>query len=251
MLRPPSEAPTPILPRGAGGPQERAAGRVHPAFPMGEESADGMGDGVVETPAMLGAVAVVIEPDQLLRLHVESAARRLGFAVVSGGDGDSVRARVGVVFFGLGSSAACLRRAAPFGRAPLAAPRDGSLVVGYAAGRSEVLAAHRLHGCCDVFLELRADAGRARFAYPPVGSIVQRARLTAREADVLVLLLGGASTAGVADRLCVAPATARTHCRALLRKFGAADRRALRALLLGAPDGASVTPPPRVSASGR
>jgi len=66
-----------------------------------------------------------------------------------------------------------------------------------------------------------------------------------READVLVLVLGGLSTAALAERLCVSPATARTHCRALLRKLGAADRRALRARLLGAEPGV----PPAVGRS--
>jgi hypothetical protein len=32
--------------------------------------------------------------------------------------------------------------------------------------------------------------------------------------------------------LCVSPSTARTHCRAVLRKLGAGDRRALRARFL-------------------
>jgi DNA-binding CsgD family transcriptional regulator len=112
------------------------------------------------------------------------------------------------------------------------------MTVGYAAGATELLAAHRVHACCDVVLALRAVAGRARFVYPPEGGLVADARLTPREADVLVLLLGGLSTADVAARLCVASATARSHCRALLRKFGAPDRRALRARLMGAQSGA-------------
>ncbi len=123
--------------------------------------------------------------------------------------------------------------APPPGRSAGSAP----LVVGYATSGRELLAAHRLHACCDVVLELRAVAGRACFAYPPAGGLVEQARLTTREADVLVLVLGGLSTAALAERLCVSPATARTHCRALLRKFGAADRRALRARLLGAEPG--------------
>jgi DNA-binding CsgD family transcriptional regulator len=116
------------------------------------------------------------------------------------------------------------------------------LVVGYAAGGRELLAVHRRHACCDLVLDLRAVAGRARFAYLPPRGIVEQAQLTAREADVLVLVLGGRSTAALAERLCVSPATARTHCRALLRKLGAADRRALRVRLLGAGSGASAAP---------
>src|SRR5450759_1995861 len=138
------------------------------------------------------------------------------------------------------------RRPASAGRRPglPAVPRrpaaGAPLVVGYATGGRELLVAHRLHACCDLVLELRAVAGRACFAYLPAGGAVEQARLTTREADVLVLLLGGLSTAALAERLCVSPATARTHCRALLRKLGAADRRALRARLLGAESGASV-----------
>ncbi len=49
---------------------------------------------------------------------------------------------------------------------------------------------------------------------------------------MLVLLLGGLTTPAIARRLCVSPSTARTHCRAVLRKLGAGDRRALRARLL-------------------
>ena len=37
----------------------------------------------------------------------------------------------------------------------------------------------------------------------------------------------------VAARLCVSPATARSHCRSVLRKLGARDRKELRAMLLG------------------
>jgi DNA-binding CsgD family transcriptional regulator len=37
----------------------------------------------------------------------------------------------------------------------------------------------------------------------------------------------------VAACLCVSPATARSHCRSVLRKLGVRDRRELRALLLG------------------
>ena len=44
-----------------------------------------------------------------------------------------------------------------------------------------------------------------------------------------MLLLNGLTTPAVAARLCVSASTARTHCRAVLRKLGAGDRRALRA----------------------
>ena len=95
-----------------------------------------------------------------------------------------------------------------------------------------MLAAHRAHRCADLVLLLTAGAGGACFAHLPAGDEVTAAGLTEREADVLVLLLGGLTTPAIARRLCVSPSTARTHCRAVLRKLGAGDRRALRARLL-------------------
>ena len=74
-------------------------------------------------------------------------------------------------------------------------------------------------------------------APPPPGALAG-ASLSAREADVLVLLLAGHTDAEVGARLCVSPDTARAHARAVLRKLGAADRRALRARLLGRPPAA-------------
>ena len=182
------------------------------------------------TPPDAGDVAAFIEPDPLLRLHAVAAARLLGLVPAEAACGPGARAAPVAVFVGLDKAEACSRCGSAATRPP-AAP--ASLVVGYATAGRELLAAHRLHACCDVVLELCAVAGKARFAYVPAGGLVEQARLTTREADVLVLVLGGLSTAEVAERLCVSPATARTHCRALLRKFGAVDRRALRARLLG------------------
>jgi DNA-binding CsgD family transcriptional regulator len=108
-------------------------------------------------------------------------------------------------------------------------------VVGYGAGPSPLLAAHRAHGCADLVLQLGAAAGRPCFVHLPAADAVTAAGLTVREADVLVLLLGGLTTASVAARLCVSTSTARSHCRAVLRKLGAGDRRALRARLLVGP----------------
>jgi DNA-binding CsgD family transcriptional regulator len=119
------------------------------------------------------------------------------------------------------------------GRAEVAALLGGGILrVGYGTGSGEVLAVHRLHRCADIVLALRAVAGRPRFVQVAAGGLVSRAEVTAREADVLVLLLAGLTTAGIATRLGVAPCTVRSHCRAVLRKFGAGDRRALRARIL-------------------
>ena len=57
--------------------------------------------------------------------------------------------------------------------------------------------------------------------------------VTARETDVLLLVLAGFTTPEIAARLGVSQATARSHCRSLLRKCGAPDRRQLRAHFLG------------------
>jgi len=181
--------------------------------------------------------AGIVETDALLRLHVVAAAWELGFASAAAEPGGcGVGVVPATVFVGLDTAAACPR-------CGTVAPRPGSagppLLVGYATEGRELLAAHRLHACCDVVLELHAVAGKACFAHVPTGGAVEQALLTTREADVLVLVLDGLSNAALAERLCVSPATARTHCRALLRKFGAADRRALRARLLGAEAGAS------------
>ncbi|MCX6372498.1 MAG: helix-turn-helix transcriptional regulator [Actinobacteria bacterium] len=183
----------------------------------------------------MGGLAAIVEAEPLLRLHAVAAARQLGFTPAEAAAGPcSAQTAVAAVFVGLDAVGACSGRARA---ARIQSTAAAPLVVGYAKGGRELLFAHRLHACCDVVLELRAVAGRACFAYPPAGGLVEQARLTMREADVLVLVLGGLNNAALAERLCVSPSTARTHCRALLRKFGAADRRALRARLLGAAHG--------------
>ncbi len=205
------QPPTPTLPLGAGGPRERAAGWVF--------------------PAAAAATARVHECDELLRLHAAAAAADLGFVVAGGGRADDPRSPAAVHFVGLddaGSCPRCRRRDDSAGRGR----RTPALTVGYAAGPPELAAAHRLHACCDVVLLLRAAGGRPRFVYPPPGTLAD-AGLSSREADVLVLLLAGETDSEVAARLFISAATARAHARAVLRKLGAADRRALRARLLG------------------
>lgn len=59
----------------------------------------------------------------------------------------------------------------------------------------------------------------------------QHVSLTSREAEVLDLLLEQATTAEIARRLFVSTATVRTHVTALVRKFGAADRSEVVALV--------------------
>jgi DNA-binding CsgD family transcriptional regulator len=144
---------------------------------------------------------------------------------------------VAVVFVPLDGELDC-RRVCAAARAAggSAAP---PVVAGYGAGPAGLLAAHRAHRCADLVLRLTASAAGARFAHLPAADAVVSAGLTEREADVLVLLLHGCTTPAVAGMLCISPNTARSHCRAVLRKLGAGDRRALRARLLS---GASAPP---------
>jgi DNA-binding CsgD family transcriptional regulator len=209
------QPPTPPLPLGAGGPCERAAGWV--------------------LPAAAAATVQVLERDELLRLHAAAAVADLGLVVYDPGSRRAGQERVGaerasVTFVGLDDARYCPRLGGEGSRA-VGRP-GGSRAVGYVAGPSALAVAHALHGCCDAVLLLRAAGGHPRFSYPPPGPLA-RAGLSPREADVLVLVLAGQTDAEVAASLCVAPATARAHARAVLRKLGAADRRALRARLLG------------------
>ena len=216
-----AESPTPHLPRGAGGPPRRAAGRVS-----------------AQPPA-----ALVLEPDPLARLLVVSAAATLGFRVAEGASACVAGLAPSVVFVSLARADDCRRVCAEARRAPQGGRPP--LVVGYGACAAGLLAAHRAHRCADVVLRLTAAAGLPRFAHLPAADLVAAAGLTQREADVLVLLLRGFTTAAVGARLCVSPSTARTHCRAVLRKLGAGDRRMLRALLLS-PSPSSAGPGPEV-----
>jgi DNA-binding CsgD family transcriptional regulator len=214
-------SPTPRLPRGAGGPLRRAAGRV--SVEASALPAAGRSD-------VQPAAALVLEPDPLARLLVVPAATALGFRVAEGASACSAGLAPSAVFVPLERTDDC-RRACAEVRRRLPGPQ-APLVVGYGAGGTGLLSAHRVHRCADVVLRLTASAGRPCFAHLPAADAVAAAGLTVREADVLVLLLRGLTTAAVGARLCVSPSTARTHCRAVLRKLGAGDRRALRALLL-------------------
>ena len=244
LSKAPTKAPTPTLPLGAGGPRERAAGRVLP--PLAGRLEEPVYAGVPALPgvpaALAGRVRVqVVERDPLLRLHAVAAARALGFAVAEEvADGGPPCGEPAVVFVGLDVADDCPRcglSAGAWRRFDDGATQP--LVVGYGAGSAVSLAAHRLHGCADMYVRLQAVGGRARLAHLAAGDAPAAAGLTPREADVLILLLAGFSTSAVAGRLCVSPATARSHSRAVLRKLGAADRRALRARCLGAEPGAS------------
>jgi DNA-binding CsgD family transcriptional regulator len=174
-------------------------------------------------------VALVQEADPLARLLVAPAVEALGLRV--GDERDAAAAEgCAAVFLPLAGQADC-RRACAEARA-CTGRRTPPLVVGYGLGIPALLAAHRAHGCADLILLVVAGAEGPRLVHLPVRDPVQEAGLTRREADVLVLLLDGLTTPAVAGRLGVSASTARSHGRAVLRKFGAGDRGALRALLL-------------------
>lgn len=205
-----AESPTPDLPRGAGGPQARAAGR---------------GTGT----------ALVLDSDPLARLLVAPAVLDLGFAGVAFGSANDERLGDGeqpaAVFVALDGPSDCRNARRAAAHAGLSAP----LLAGYGRGPTALLGAHRAHGCCDLVLRLGAAAGRPRLEHLAAGDAVAAAGLSVREADVLVFLLQGLTTSAIAAKLCIAGSTARSHCRAVLRKLGAPDRRVLRAVLLDQP----------------
>ena len=251
-----AESPTPNLPRGAGGPLRRAAGRVSGRRDGAPASA--ARDGGRESASASPPVAVILEQDPLARLLVVPAVAALGLRVLeapapgerrlapppderrqASGSGDGHEAPA-VVFVPLDGELDCRRvcAAARAAGGSVAPP----LVAGYGAGPPGLLAAHRAHRCADLVLRLTASAGGARFAHLPVAEAVVSAGLTEREADVLVLLLHACTTPAVAARLCISPNTARSHCRAVLRKLGAGDRRALRSHLLAASCAAPLQP---------
>jgi DNA-binding CsgD family transcriptional regulator len=180
---------------------------------------------MTEAPA-----ALVLEPDSLARLLVVPAAATLGFRVAEGASACGAGLAPSAVFVSLARADDCRRACAEARRGRPGRPAP--LVVGYGACAPGLLAAHRAHRCADVVLRLTAAGGLPRFAHLPAVDAVAAAGVTEREADVLVLLLHGLTTAAVAAQLCISESTARTHCRALLRKLGAQDRRALRTLLL-------------------
>jgi DNA-binding CsgD family transcriptional regulator len=241
---PPSEAPIPTLPVGAGGPRQRAAGRV---------TCVGAVQPRRRAPATEPLAAHVVEVDPLLRLHAVAAVGALGYAVVpEESERPGYVCSPAVVFVGLDHVDRCARcggRCLPVcpGRADLGRQRalgavrssrplpkaasGAPLIVGYCAGSPALAEAHHRHGCADFVLALRAVAGRPRFLYLAADPCLP-ADLTPREADVLLLVLDGFTTAAVAKRLCLSKATVTSHCRAILRKCEAIDRATLRARLL-------------------
>lgn len=79
-----------------------------------------------------------------------------------------------------------------------------------------------------VVAEFRDDGPRRRAVLDDLGP-----QLTSREWQVLDLLRTGLSTAEMADRLYVSPATVRSHVAALLHKLGVPDRDSAVRLIAG------------------
>jgi DNA-binding CsgD family transcriptional regulator len=126
----------------------------------------------------------------------------------------------------------------------LAAPRWGQAPAGPAAPAREVRTArgaYRLRGA--VLPEgAFASAGSLLVSVDPAGvaslpspeAVRDRLGLSAREAEVALLLAEGLSNADVAGRLFIAPATARRHTENVLGKLGLSKRSAVAASLLAA-----------------
>jgi DNA-binding CsgD family transcriptional regulator len=194
---------------------------------------------------------VVLEPDPLLRPAVEAAVRRLGF--------EPGLAPAPVLFVNLGGLGVCPSFAGRPDRPrtsladwSLVAGSDrrpgpaGAVVIGYVIGRPLTGAAHSLHGCCAEVFELRPGPDGPALTALVVPPGLAAMHPTPREADVLALLLAGATDRRAAAALGVAPSTVRSHARAVLRKVGAADRRQLRRLDVRPGAGSAPQVPPHV-----
>lgn len=91
-------------------------------------------------------------------------------------------------------------------------------------------ALHLAHGCADAAaVLLPGEPGEAddRFAVVTWPSVLEAYGLTVREIDVLALLLARFTNDEIAQRLVISRATVRAHVRALQRKLGTVDRRAV------------------------
>jgi DNA-binding CsgD family transcriptional regulator len=165
----------------------------------------------------------LVEEDPLIR----SAAREAAL------NGPALSGRVRFVgVHGLERVAACplLREAQP-----------GVPVVLYTLRDDLCARLHALHGCADAYAVLvtgasgaggrRASAG-SRFEMLCGPDPLAAAGITAREADVLALMIARHSDAEIAGRLVISVTTVRTHCRSILRKLGARSRRDVRERLL-------------------
>ena len=127
----------------------------------------------------------------------------------------------------LGVAHCPLRRAGHASPAAAAPPLD----VLYVAADPLAAELHRLHGCADLACVFWPGEGGGRLEPLAWPGRLESAGLTPREADVLALLLARRTNDEIAAELVLSPSTVRAHCRAVLRKMNARDRRHLWALL--------------------
>jgi len=93
---------------------------------------------------------------------------------------------------------------------------------------------HAAHGCADSFAVLvPGECGNDVFRLLAWPSRVDAFGLTAREVDVLALVLERLTDAEIAERLVVSRTTVRSHLRAVMRKLGARDRRSIGRAMRG------------------
>jgi len=202
-----------------------------------------------------GLVAAVVEDDVLVLPRALQAVRALGYAVADrprpvGRADAALRADAApspftaggcqaqpetrfVGLHGLASVASCplLReRRRPLPGAVDASGQGVPFTIAYTVCDPLAAALHRVHGCADLVVVLYVGSTEARFAHVPWPSLLDEAQLTAREAEVLALLVERYSNAEIAETLVLSQATVRAHCRAVYRKLNCSGRRALHSL---------------------
>jgi DNA-binding CsgD family transcriptional regulator len=128
----------------------------------------------------------------------------------------------------LGVAHCPLRRAA---HVPSAGVAPAPAAVLYVMADPLAAELHRLHGCADLACVFWPGEGGGRLEPLAWPGRLESAGLTPREVDVLALLLARRTNDEIAAHLVLSLATVRAHCRAVLRKMGARDRRHLWALL--------------------
>jgi DNA-binding CsgD family transcriptional regulator len=188
----------------------------------------------------------VQEADPLVRAAVARALAGSGAAALTAVQpGAGAQPRLVGVHGLLGVASCPLRRAdrGPANGAPAAAgsrcawPRSsgcagiGPRSILYVVRDPLAAELHRVHGCSDLACVFWPEEGGGRFESLAWPGRLDSACLTPREADVLALLLARRTNQEIAAHLVLSPSTVRAHCRAVLRKLGARDRRHLWTLL--------------------
>jgi DNA-binding CsgD family transcriptional regulator len=171
----------------------------------------------------------VQEDDPLVRDAVARALAGSGAAALGRAQAGDGRRRQLIGVHGLLGVACCPLRRAGQSAAGRVAP--GATAVLYVMGDPLAAELHRLHGCSDLACVFWPEEGGGRFEPLAWPGRLESAGLTPREADVLALLLARRTNDEIAAQLVLSSSTVRAHCRAVLRKLGARDRRHLWSLL--------------------